>query len=359
MARTPDDGPTAGHEASPTEQAYGAAASFIRSLSTLAGHARRLETCRSSSDDWRRYAFTYAHGFTAWFDLTCLLTPAVRDAARRVYPPGSPSIKLGKTRARPTVIEAVADELGVYFRNVLYQDRRCPLDPNCEKVAEEAKAQATARQVAQGKPAEPFGWGDDFDELMKDETRAAVRERLGINTLGDAWVLMAREWESQNPERADAKLGMLRCGSIDFEDLQTQLDREARAVLALETDPEPATIAVPADTLVKLEAALATLLVDPRAEKKHASPGRRPKRTDADKVRDEGKIAAHLVQHPDTTRDEIAETTGIAAAHVSNSIVWKAHKVRQKEARKANRARAVGGVGDPSVDRYGGDEYED
>lgn len=61
------------------------------------------------------------------------------------YPPGSPSIKLGKARAKPTVIEAVADELGVYFRNVLYQDRRCPLDPDSEKVAETQAVWAVLR----------------------------------------------------------------------------------------------------------------------------------------------------------------------------------------------------------------------
>lgn len=114
-----------------------------------------------------------------------------------------------------------------------------------------------------------------------------------------------------------------------------------------------------ADALARTPVDTSTLPVDPRAEKNHTSPGRRPKRTDADKARDEGDIAAHLTEHPDATRDDVANETGIAPAHVSASVAWKAHTVMQKAARKANRARASGGVGDPSVDRYGGYEDDD
>ena len=213
------------------DQAYGAAATFIDALATLAWHARRYQRDPANPDGWTRLGGTYAQAFVAWFDLSHLLTPAVRDAARRAYPVGAASVKVGKLKAKATVIEAIADELGVYFRNVLYQDRRHPLDPDRDRVAAEARAQAVARQVAEGKPARPFGWGDDFDDLMKKETRAAVRERLGIKTLGDALLLMSREWESQDAPRAESRLESLRCGSIDFDDLRTQLDREARAVI--------------------------------------------------------------------------------------------------------------------------------
>ncbi len=195
---------------SPADQAFGAAVRFIDDLGTLAWDARRHQGSSARSDEWKSRAGTYARASIAWHDLSKLLTPAIRDAARRVYSPGAPSIKVGQLRAKPTVIEAVADELGVYFRNVLYQDRESPLDAE------------------------------------------------GVKRWRDAFMLMASEWEGQDPTRAESRLEMLRCGSIDFDDLRTQLDREARAVLALETDLEPATIAVPADTLAKLEA-LATL----------------------------------------------------------------------------------------------------
>jgi hypothetical protein len=201
-------------------------------LATLAYHARHFQPRPDKPDAWQDPAMTYAMAFVAWFDLSHLLTPAVRTEARRVYPPGSPAIKLGKAKPTPTVIEAVADELGVYFRNTVYAGRRHPLEPDRERVADEAKARATARQVAQGKPAEPFGWGADFDELMKKETRAAVRERLGIKTLGDGWMLMVDEWKKQDRERGESALSLLRCGSIDFDDLRTQLIREAEAVIA-------------------------------------------------------------------------------------------------------------------------------
>lgn len=186
--------------------------------------------------------FDFARAFIAWFDLSHLLTPAVRTEARRVYPPGSPGIKLGKAKPTPTVIEAVADELGVYFRNAVYAGRRHPLEPDRERVADEAKARATARQVAQSKTAEPFGWGADFDELMKKETRAAVRERLGIKTFGDVQDLMMREWKAQDREHGESALSVLRCGSIDFDDLQMQLVRESEAVIVAASKPNGSTI---------------------------------------------------------------------------------------------------------------------
>ena len=254
MARKP--APTKAHEpeASPAEKAFGAAAEFVEHLGTLAYHARLYQP----GGDWKQVGATYALAFVAWFDLTHLLTRAVRTDARRVYPPGAPSIKLGKTRAKPTVIEAVDDELGTYFRNAVYFGRHHPLEPDRVRVGNEAKARATARQVEQGKPAEPLGWGVDFDELMKHETRAAVRERLGIKTKWDALELMQREWQAQSPERAETALILLRCGSIDFDDLRTQLGREAEAVIAAERKPDAAAIAVPAELLAKMDAVIAS-----------------------------------------------------------------------------------------------------
>lgn len=257
MARKP--APTKAHEpeASPADQAFGAARAFVEHLATLAYHARHFQPRPDKPDAWQDPAMTYAMAFVAWFDLSHLLTPAVRTEARRVYPPGSPAIRLGKAKPTPTVIEAVADELGVYFRNTVYAGRRHPLEPDRERVADEAKARATARQVAQGKPAEPFGWGADFDELMKKETRAAVRERLGIKTLGDGWMLMVDEWKKQDRERGESALSLLRCGSIDFDDLQTQLIREAEAVIAAASKPNAPTID-PA-ILARLEAGIAAV----------------------------------------------------------------------------------------------------
>lgn len=57
---------------------------------------------------------------------------------------------------------------------------------------------------------------------------------------------------------------------------------------------------------------------------------RRPKRTEADRVRDEGVILGHLKDHPDATRDQVAAATGISAAHVSASRAWKAETQRRK-----------------------------
>jgi hypothetical protein len=257
MPRKPARGDAKAAKASPADQAFGAACAFVEHLATLAYHARHFQPRPDKPDAWQDLAMTYAMAFVAWFDLTHLLTPAVRAEARRVYPPGSPAIKLGGAKPAPTVIEAVADELGVYFRNTVYAGRRHPLEPDRERVADEARARATARQVAQGKPAEPFGWGADFDELMKRETRAAVRERLGIKTLDDGWMLMADEWKKQDRERGESALSLLRCGSIDFDDLRTQLMREAEAVIAAASKPNAPTID-PA-ILARLEAGIAAV----------------------------------------------------------------------------------------------------
>ncbi len=248
-------------EAIPADPAFGAARAFVEHLAMVAQHAREYRPHPDKPDAWRDVAFYFAEAFIAWYDLTHLLTPTVRSEARRVYPPGAASIKLGtgggsgtvgpalpanaahlltayrrvELDATPysTAIEAMADGLGVYFRNAVYPGRRHPLEPDTEQVRIEAKALATARQVAEGKPAEPFGWGADYDELMKLETRVAVRARLGIKTYGDVQDLMMREWKAQDRERGEWALRLLRCDPINFPDLRMQLLREAEAVIAV------------------------------------------------------------------------------------------------------------------------------
>lgn len=249
--------PTGAVEPKPTaaDQTFGAALMFLEYLGTLAYQARKFQPNTDRPDAWQDPAMTYAMAFVAWLDLTHLLTPAVRTEARRVYPPGSPAIRLGKARPTPTMIEALADELGLYFRNTVYQDRRHPLEPDTERITDEAKARATARQVAQGKPAEPLGWGADFDELMRAETRVAVLERLGLKTYGDCHDLMMNEWKAQDPASGRAALSLLRCDSIDFDELRVQLIREAEAV----SNPSDPSISLPADLPARLEAMRAAI----------------------------------------------------------------------------------------------------
>lgn len=78
---------------------------------------------------------------------------------------------------------------------------------------------------------------------------------------------------------------------------------------------------------------------------------RRRKRTGADKLRDEATIAEYLSRHPDASRDEVARETKIAGGHVSGSKVWLLRQAERNKARRAARARGVGGVGDPTVDQ--------
>ena len=272
-------------EASPADQAFGAARAFLEHLAMVAQHAREYHPSPDKPDAWQDVAFNFAEAFIAWYDLTHLLTPAVCTEARRVYPPGAASIKLRASNETapvvpampasvvnglaayrrvtlgatpyPTVIEAVADELGVYFRNAVYTGRRHPLEPDLDRLIGEAKARATARQVAQDKPAEPMGWGADLDELRAKETRAVVRERLGIKTYGDGQDLMMREWKAQDRARGESALWLLRCDGINFADLRMQLVREAEAVIAAASKPNGPTI--DPELLQRLEAGIAAV----------------------------------------------------------------------------------------------------
>lgn len=222
---------------SASDQAFGAALEFVSYLDLLAHQARAYRPEGNKPDAWQDAAMAYAMAFVAWFDLTHLLTPAVRTQARQVYPPGAPAIKLGKAKPLPTVIEAVANELGIEVRNAVYIARFHPLEPDLNRLIAEANAIATARQVAQGKPAEPRGAKVDLDELIAKETRAAIRERLGIKTLGDARTVLVDEWNKLGRERGEVALDLLRFEPIDFADLRVQLTREAEAVIAAASKP--------------------------------------------------------------------------------------------------------------------------
>lgn len=131
---------------------------------------------------------TFALAFIAQHDLSNLLTGEVRAAARRAYRPGAASIKLGRLPAKPSVIEAIADELGVFFRNLFYQSKPTPIDSK------------------------------------------------GVRSSNAALTLMADEWIHQDPRLVGSKLRFLRCDAIDFDNLKVQLDRETRGILPPSAD---------------------------------------------------------------------------------------------------------------------------
>lgn len=257
MARNP--APTKEQELAGTraDRAFGAAIAFVEHLAAMAVIARSCSH-HANPNEGRLVAFDFARAFIAWSDLKQLLTPEVCAEARRVYPPDASPIRLCasdslapavpagpqlwvdaldryrcvKLGESPylTVIEAVAVELGNYFRNAVYLGRRHPLDPDLERLEGEAKARATAREVAEGRPAEPMGYGAELEQLIAQETRAVVLGRLGIKTRGDLEDLMMREWNDQDRMRGESALWLLRCDPINFPDLRVQLMREAEAV---------------------------------------------------------------------------------------------------------------------------------
>lgn len=73
---------------------------------------------------------------------------------------------------------------------------------------------------------------------------------------------------------------------------------------------------------------------------------RRPRRTTSDIHIDEFKIAEALRKEPTATRQKIREMTGIAAAHISVSKVWRQHRSAQKNARARKHAASAGGIHD-------------
>ncbi len=213
---TAPESSTASKPRDPANEAYGAARAFLDRMGTLAFHARHKPR------EWRDAGGTFALAFLAWFELTALLTPDVRERARRAYPIGSPPIRLGRLPAAATLVEALSDEFGVFVRNTVFQDRSHPLEPNREAeilyaiIAGAPKAKGARRRLP--KPPVP-------------DTRQAVRKRLGVRTMGDAMMLIAKEWNAQDDQAGLAALAQLRCDPLDFDELLVLLDREAQVVL--------------------------------------------------------------------------------------------------------------------------------
>jgi len=96
----------------------------------------------------------------------------------------------------------------------------------------------------------------------------------------------------------------------------------------------------------------------PNSQTKKASK-RKSRRTMGDKIKDEATILVYLEDHPDAKRDEIVSATGIPAATVSGSRSWKNRKAMKSQDIKAGKTQGIGGVGDPSVQSFGDDIYDD
>lgn len=122
--------------------------------------------------------------------------------------------------------------------------------------------------------------------------------------------------------------------------------------------PDNAPLVVKIDNADAIGKALADAMMAPKDSGNDSGKSRRPDRTRQQMAEDEGKIAGYIVKNPGAKRDEIAEATRIAAAHVSGSRAWKTHKAQLDEARKKNRAtqQGAGGTGDPTADRSPSDE---
>jgi hypothetical protein len=352
---------------SASNQAFGAAIAFVENLAMVAQRAREYQPSDNTPDEWHSAAFHFAQAFIAWHDLTHLLTPAVRTDARRLYHAGAAPVRLcpnnspapvvptmpaSVTRAAipyrrielgatpfPTVIEAIADELGLYLRNAVYADRWHPLEPDLDNLMDEAKATATARQVAQGKPAEPMGWGEDLHRLLAQADNTPAWSRLMLTKYGEVVDRMMREWCGQNRATGESALDRLRCDPINFADLRLQLVREAEAVGAAASKPN----GTPMDParIERLEAVVAAAM--PAAEPSGPKPTRAKKakvkaQTKADQVR------AILGMDPpfEGTKAQLASRVGYRQQSCLTGIknfdtLWEEHSKRV-EARKRHSA---------------------
>lgn len=214
--------------------AYHAAFDFLEALERLLAFSHEEDSGGEDVAKSRRAGFAFARGFLAWNDLTNALTPRVREQVRRVYPPGSPSIKLGGwydgASVYQTTIEAIDGELGLLFRNSVYENRRHPLEPDTERIRTEALARATERRGAKEGDSRPIDFEEDFRELIELETQSAIFERLGIQRHPDAILFMRREWESLSRSQVEAALADIRLVDVDFVELNSQLRRERVSV---------------------------------------------------------------------------------------------------------------------------------
>ncbi|QYK47941.1 MAG: hypothetical protein KF838_14260 [Phycisphaeraceae bacterium] len=191
----PESAPAGADMVSAVNAAYGALMEFLDVAATLAHMARH-----ASGPNARGLGLAYGRALVSWLDLTALLTPDVRGAARSCYSAGSPPIRVGKLRPSPSVIEAVADGLGVAVRNAVYQDRLHPLESRASESWKEAKA------------------------------------RLGTQAPMDAWAVLESDWNKSRPEIRERALLLLKCPSIEFDDLLVRAGREAEAALATGAD---------------------------------------------------------------------------------------------------------------------------
>ena len=282
--------------------AFDAATRFVENLAVLSSWAREPNSGpRGVPLNWDARALPFAEAFIAWDELTHMLTPSICTQARLVYPVDAAPFRLvAQSRTAPVVpampgavsklltafrrvelgttlylskIEAVADELGTFFRNAVYPDRRHPLDPDSERIIAVAKARATARQVAHEGPAEPLGWGVDYHQLARMETREDLHARLGIKTNADVLELMMREWTSINLVQRESVVTQLRCDGISFAELRINLMREAESVVAAAS--KPSSHAILSDQLEQMASLTARAVADSRTVKNGARHRRR------------------------------------------------------------------------------------
>lgn len=203
--------------ASCVDQAYGAALAFLNELSELASSARQWPPS-ALRNEWKQLGIIFGGAFVAWLDLTVMLKRDMRNRVAEAYPPGSPSIRIGIGKPKATVIEAVADELGAFFRDVLYFRRLSPLEPDVEV-------------ACKGAPILPGPERDKWIEAAMKSARLELRQKHKIECYFDAVLLYSKEWQRQNRSEALGRIRALTCEGVDFDDLRVQLDREARALL--------------------------------------------------------------------------------------------------------------------------------
>lgn len=228
----------------PAEIAFGAATASVRALRSIALHVRNDGSYADKPGSWKGLGVYIAHAFVAWHTLAHdLLTAEVREAARRTYPPGSPAIVIGRMKAKPTVIEVVADELGRALHRKLYDGKASPLDPDANAVWKRSNSIKSAER----------------DQWIAEELS---RQRQAIKSRGDPVALVVKEWERRDPASAERRLASLRFPDVDFDELQILLGREATAALAAEGTLGRAANPLSAEALSDLGSIIAEQLAD-------------------------------------------------------------------------------------------------
>ena len=206
-------------------ETYAIADALLESTTTLVWSVRNTPVER-----WQGFGASYAAAFVAWHDLSLSLSHGVRETVRSSLGPDARPVVIGRSRAKHSILEWAADELGTVIRNSLYFCRRTPFEPEWAEIYRRAPKPIWKRSPRLSDFLRHEQVRKAWIEKEIRAERRRIKQQLGIKTAVDALLIIANEWKSQSPEAARGAVEALRCGNVRFDEVTIQLDFESRVV---------------------------------------------------------------------------------------------------------------------------------